>query len=173
MSPFQAIFEGGLLRPLYRFRDLLSAEFGEGEVVTLERHEERSKKSHDHFFVLVEQAFESLPEQYADRWATPDHMRKWALIKAGFRDESTFVCASKAEAPRLAAFLRQIDDYAVIVVSDAVVTRYTAKSQSLKAMGAKAFQDSKTKVLDILSGLLGTDITAGKERAAATAASAA
>lgn len=155
MTPFQAIWEQGVLRPLNRYHNLLHAELGEGEVITLERREERSKKSHDHFFVLVEEAFNNLPDAQAGRWATPDHMRRWALIKAGYHDRSEFVCASKAEAPRLAAFLRQIDDYAVIVVSDAVVTRFTAKSQKLKVMGARDFQDSKTKVLEILSDLIG------------------
>ena len=41
-------------------------------------------------------------------------------------------------------------EYAVVTVREAVVRVYTAQSQSVKAMGAKAFQDSKTKVLDAL-----------------------
>jgi len=115
----------------------------------------RSKKSHDHYFVLVDEIFDNLPEREAGRWATADHMRRWALIKAGYHHHDEFVCANKAEAPRLAAFLRQIDEYAVIVVTDAVVTRYTAKSQNYKAMGRADFQASKDAVLAILSGLIG------------------
>lgn len=50
-----------------------------------------------------------------------------------------------------------LDDYAVITVREAVVRVYTAQSQSMKAMGAKTFQDSKTKVLDALDDLLGVE----------------
>ena len=42
-----------------------------------------------------------------------------------------------------------------VIVRDATVRIYTAQSQSIKAMGARTFQDSKTKVLDILSDLIG------------------
>src|SRR3546814_9642927 len=55
------------------------------------------------------------------RFATPDHLRRWALIRAGYRDERSIVCASKAEAQRLAAFIKPMDDYAVVLVSEAVV----------------------------------------------------
>ena len=70
---------------------------------------------------------------------------------------SEFVASSKAEATRLAAFLRPIDDYAVVSVDHCVVTVWTAQSQSMKAMGKEAFQESKTKVLDYVGSLLGIE----------------
>jgi hypothetical protein len=162
MIPIQAtwrpdIGEGGAFVPLPRFHNAICAEVGAGEVVTLERREERSIASHNHYMATVDDAFDNLPERHAGRWATPDELRYWALIKAGYHNKSDFVCATKAEAPRLAAFLRQINEYAVIVVSDAVVTRYTAKSQSFKAMGRQDFSASKDAVLAILAELVGVD----------------
>lgn len=157
LGPFQAVYADGVLRPLQRFHNALAAEFGEGEVVTLERREGRSRASHNAYFAQVEEAWSNIPEHMAERWATPDHLRRWALIKAGYRDERSIACASKAEALRVAAFVRPLDEYAVVVVREAVVTVLTAKSQSLKAMGKVDFQDSKTKVLDVLADLIGAD----------------
>jgi ABC-type nickel/cobalt efflux system permease component RcnA len=51
-----------------------------------------------------------------------------------------------------------MDDFAVVTVSEAVVTVYTAKSQSMRAMGKKAFAESKEAVLRILSEMLGVEV---------------
>jgi len=126
-----------------------------GETYVLVPHEERSGVSHRHFFATVNECWQNLPEDLAEDFQTSEHLRKWALIKAGYADKQSIVCSSKAEAQRFAAFLRPVDTYSIVVVSEATVTRYTAQSQSQKAMGAKVFQDSKTKVLDILSDLVG------------------
>lgn len=128
-----------------------------GEVYPLAAHEERSSATHRHYFALINEAWQSLPEGMADRFPTADHLRKWALIKAGYRDERSVVCASKAEAQRVKAFVRPIDDYAVVVASEAVVIVYTAKSQSMKAMGKAEFQASKVAVLDTIASLI--DVT--------------
>lgn len=128
-----------------------------GQTYDLEERAERSSASHRHYFALINEAFNSLPEDVADRWSSPDHLRKWCLIKAGYRDERSIVCASKAEAQRVKAFIRPIDDYAVVVASEAVVTVYTAKSQSVKAMGRAEFQASKDAVITALSDLIGVE----------------
>lgn len=158
LGPFQAVYstdaDGPLFRPLKRFGDALAAEFGDGEVVTLERREERSRASHGHYFVSVHEAWQSLPEHMAERFPTDDHLRKWALIRCGFRDERSIACASKAEALRVAAFIRPLDEYATVIVREAVATVLTAKSQSYRAMGKEAFAASKAAVLDLLASLL-------------------
>lgn len=122
-----------------------------GQRVALVPYEgERSSPSHRHYFACVHFAWMNLREEYADRFPTAEHLRKWALIKAGYRDERTFVGSSKAEARRLAAFVKPMDDYAVVTVIEQVVTVYTAKSQAVRAMGKRMFQESKTAVLDVL-----------------------
>jgi hypothetical protein len=155
--PIPCAYIDGAFRPLQRFEKIAAAAYGEGEIVKLAPVEGRSKKSHDHFFVVVNEAWLNLPESVASRWPTDDHLRKWALIKAGYRDERSIVCASKAEAVRVKAFIRPMDEYGVVLAQGAVVTVYTAKSQSLKAMGAKVFQESKTAVLGVLADLLGVE----------------
>lgn len=146
---------GEAMVPQARFARLCDRQFVVGEHYRLVPHEDRSAASHRHFFAAVNDAWENLPEHLAERFPTSEHLRKWALIKAGFRDERTLVAASKAEAQRLAAFVRPMDDFAVVVVSEATVTVYTAKSQSVRAMGKAAFQASKDGVLSVLSEMIG------------------
>lgn len=159
MNLFQATWrpdvgENGAFVPHWRFHSQITAEIGAGEVVTLERREERSSASHNHYFAAINEAWANLRESDAQRFKSPEHLRKWALIRAGFHDERSIVCASKAEALRLAAFMSPLDEYAVVVPSEAVVTVYTAKSQSMKAMGKDSFQRSKDAVLSILAALI-------------------
>jgi len=116
----------------------------------------RSAVSHSHYFAAVNEAWRNLPEDMADDFPTSEHLRKWALVKSGFRDERSIACSSRAEALRIAAFVRPIDEFAIVVVREAVVTVYTAKSQSLRAMGKAEFQRSKDGVLDVLAKLIGT-----------------
>ena len=147
-------WDGECMIPLQRLRKRCDELFVVGERYTLIPHEDRSGRSHRHYFASVKSAWENLPEVMAERFPTPDHLRKWALIRAGYRDERSIVAASKTEALRIASFVRPIDEYAVVTVSEAVVTIYTAKSQSTKAMGKKDFQASKEKVLDVLAEII-------------------
>ena len=130
------------------------AQYRPGEVYHLVQHHERSDASHNHFFAALNKSWQNLPEDVAPEYPTSEHLRKKALIACGYANERAIVCASKAEALRLAAFIRAMDDYAVIAVSGAVVRVWTAKSQSYRAMGKAEFTDSKRKVLDYVAGLL-------------------
>lgn len=130
-----------------------------GTHVVMVPYEPRSQNSHDHFFAIVADAWANLPEDQVGRFGDSEHLRKWCLIRAGYRDERTMVCASNAEALKLAAFIRPMDDFAVVTVERAVVSVFTAKSQSMKAMGAKVFQESKDAVFGVLAGILGIDPT--------------
>ncbi len=153
--PIPCVYAGGVFTPLKRFHNIASASYGEGEIIPLVPHQERSRKSHDHYFVCVGQAFDTLPEDLAERFATEDHLRRYALIKTGFRNEAQIVCTSQAEAVRAAVVAKGLDPYCIAVPRDGVLTIYTANSQSLKAMGKERFQASKDAVLAFLAGLIG------------------
>lgn len=156
MLPVEFAWTGDAMQPLGRFRGLCDRQFVIGESYILTEIEERSSKSHAHYFACVKDGWSNLPEHLADRFPSSDHLRKWALIKAGFRDEVTFTASSKAEAVRIAAFLRPVDDTSVVRVKDGVVIRWTAKSQSMRAMGKDDFQRSKDAVLAVIDDLIGT-----------------
>ena len=146
----------GVLRPISPFwARLAEKEYVEGEVYRLVDEPERSHKSHSHFFAAVTEAWRNMPEEMLERWPTAEHLRKYALIKSGYADTQTLVCASAAEAQRVAAFVRPTDEFSIVLAVECTVTRFTAKSQSKRAMGARDFQDSKEAVLQFLSALIG------------------
>lgn len=136
---------------------LADKHFVVGESYTLVPHEDRSRETHNHFFASVHEAWLNLPERYAERFPSAEHLRKWALVRAVYRDERSIVSATPEEALALAAFIRPLDGFAVITVNDCVVTVYTAKSQSMRAMGKKVFQESKEAVFRVLSDLIGVE----------------
>lgn len=150
---------GDSMEPLPRFRKECDTEFVIGETYILATQEQRSGNSHRHFFASVQSAWANLPESVGKQFPTSEHLRKRALIETGFHDSHSLPCSSRAEALRVAAFMEPLDEYGVIVVTAATVTRYTAKSQSMKAMGKADFQKSKEAVLDYISGLVGVTLT--------------
>lgn len=155
-APIPFRWEGDNFAPMPGFAKLCDREFVVGQVYRMVEEQERSARSHAHYFACVSEAWDNLPERLAPDFPTADHLRRYALIRAGYADSRTLVASSKAEAVRLAAFVKPMDTYAVVVVTDATVTVWTAKSQSMKAMGKATFQASKDAVLTILADLIGT-----------------
>jgi hypothetical protein len=167
-APYQ--WDGSVMRPVGAYAPLVARRFAVGQVVALEAVEPRSAPSHRHYFACVREAWVNLPEALAARFRTEEHLRKYALTKAGFCDERSIVCPNKVEARRIAAFIEPMDDYAIVTVADRVVTVFTAKSQSAGAMGKARFQASKEAVLGILADMIGVEperlVDAGRRSAA-------
>lgn len=130
-------------------------EYAKGEVLRIAHVPQRSASSHNHFFASVQSAWENLPPLMAERFNSPDALRKYCLIKSGFCTSDSITCPSHADALRVAAFVRPADEFALITVLKNVVTRYTAKSQSFQAMGKAEFASSKDRVLDVLAEMIG------------------
>ena|SRR5690554_227557 len=156
-APVLFRWSGEAMEPLPRFAKACDDAFTVGEVYRMEVQEQRSIVSHNHYFATLQEIFLSLPEDADERIKTADHMRKFALIRLGYRDERSILCASKAEARRLAAFIQPMDDFAIVTVHEAMVVVWTAKSQSLKAMGKVDFQKSKEDVLGYCQSILERD----------------
>jgi hypothetical protein len=130
-----------------------------GAVYRLVEQQDRSPASHAHYFAAVTDAWQNLPEGLSAHYPTPDHLRKHALIRAGYFNSSQFIAANKTEAVKLAAWLRPIDEYAIVTVEGCIVTRLTAKSQDMRSMDKRTFQESKTAVLAIVAEMIGTTPT--------------
>ena len=146
------------MRPLPHLSRLADRVFVVGQNYQLEVIEKRSKQSHDHFFAVVDDAWASLPEAHGKRWLTPDHLRKWALIQAGFCKETTYIAHSHAEAVRVASFMHSTTEFSEVEIHGNLVALRTPKSQTTKgpeAMNKKEFQESKQGVLDVLAKLIG------------------
>jgi hypothetical protein len=102
----------------------------------------------------------------ADDFPSPEHLRKWALIKAGFCSETRVVCANNSEAMTLATKAKAMDKFSVVAIDGKAVTIWTADSQRRDAMGRQAFQEAKANALHIISNLLGCDIAELRKMAA-------
>lgn len=137
-----------------------------GEIRGWQIVEHRSDKSHRHYFAVIREAWGNLPEHIADDFKSPEHLRKWALVETGYADVTQMVLPTNADAVRAAALMTAMDGYAVIGVSERVVTIARAHSQSEKAMGRTEFQESKDAVIDRISRLIGTDATELRKAAA-------
>lgn len=157
----ECLDDGAAIVPVYpqgRNGELWRDAFAPGGRYRVQLVEERSRSSHNHYFAAIGEAWRNLPDHMLDEFPSAEHLRKKALVRAGYADERTFVCASKAEAARMAAFLRPMDEYAIVSVREATVTVWTAKSQSVRAMGKAEFQESKDAVLDTISRLIGVSV---------------
>lgn len=149
------VWDGETFKPVSgRWSLLADKYFVVGAVYNLDVREERSQRSHAHYFAAINEAWDNLPEDVARRFGTPEHLRRAALIRAGFYEDRTIACGSGDVAKTVAMELKKMDDYARVVVQDTVVIVYTARSQSMRAMGRDEFQRSKTAVLEILAEML-------------------
>lgn len=157
-APIQFRWDGEAMHPASQFwAKKADQEFVVGEVYKLVEHHDRSGASHNHYFAAVQNGFDNLPDQMRGEYPTSEHLRKKALIRTGYRDERDIVLPTKADAERVAAFMRPMDEYAIVVPVNCVVRVWTAKTQKKSAMDAKEFQKSKQAVLDFIDDLLGVE----------------
>ena len=167
-----------VMRLAPRYRRVAHEQYRDGEEYPLEVREHRSSKSHAFMFASISDAWDHLSDANKEVLKTPEHLRKWALITAGWYEE-TLVDAGEGEggrkrAMRMAVFARRFDDYAEIKVikheGSWLLRMREAKSQSRASMGKEDFEKSKRDVLDVLAGQI--DVTrkqledAGKRGAA-------
>ncbi len=169
-APIPMRYEGdGEFRAASRHAGLCDRLFVVGETYPLAVHEDRSWNSHRHYFAAIKDAWENLPEDQAERFPSPEHLRKYCLVRAGYSNSQTVVCESAAEARRFISLAKSLDEFCVVTIREKVATVFTAKSQSVKAMGAREFQDSKRKVLDECARLIGVEPSALAANAARAA----
>lgn len=147
--------DDGVMRPVNdMWAKRADARFVVGMLYRMEEVVETSDASRRHYFAVIKDAWESLPDHLASAFETPEHLRKFALIKAGYHDKRTIACESVREARRVAAFIRPMDSYAIVTTEEALVQVFTAQSQSAREMKHGVFQKSKTAVLEFIEGML-------------------
>lgn len=129
--------------------------FTVGQVYSLVEHVETSSKSLRHEFAWLHEAWKSLPEELADQFPSTEHLRKRALIDAGFFTEQVIDAGTSAAALRVAAYVRGAEEFALVIVRGPAVVIRHAKSQSRRAMDKAEFQASKSALLDTVSAMIG------------------
>jgi len=154
-APILYTWDGDAMVPLPRFKADCDRSFVVGEKYRLVVHEDRSIASHNHEFAFVAEAWAQLPEHLTEQFRTPEHLRKRALIEAGYFNQQEVDAGSHAAALRIANFIASMDEYSVVVVRGPIVVVRKPKSQSRRAMGKEEFQQSKQAVLEIVSNMIG------------------
>lgn len=131
--------------------------FTVGETYTLDEIHARSNATHAHYFAVLKQIWDSLPDHLRPQYGNPEILRKHALIRTGFHTMVQHVAKSAAEAERLASIIATYDAYQIVQVDGCVVTVYHALSQDHRHMDKKQFQASKEAVLTWCAELIGAD----------------
>jgi len=138
--------------------------FADGELYRLEAIEERSGKQHRRYFATIRESWGTINELDAGRFPTPEHLRAYALVKTGWYEEKAIPLPTRVEAMKVAAWTRNFDSFAVILVSPVdpedpegptAVKVHTAKSQSIRNMKNEDFKKSSEQVLHFIDDLLG------------------
>lgn len=147
------------MEPIARFMRLYQERYVVDDIYKLDVHEDRSPQSHNFYFARLHELWQSLPDALALQFPNETVLRRHALCMCGFRREKKWVCSSREEARKLAAWLQDDPDdenYALISVAENVVVKWTPLSQSRKGMPTKGqFEDSKRKVLEWIEDLIG------------------
>jgi hypothetical protein len=164
LPPLLYRWSGVTFVPLPRFQERIARHYKPGQVVQLEEVFDRSRASHNQFFAIVDTVWSNLPHGIAEHYPTPGMFRKWVLINCGWCVKRQFPASSKAEARRIAIFLKSKadlsdadDDFVVVDIKDRVVTEYKARSMKMARMQRAEFQKAKTDALDYMADLIGVD----------------
>lgn len=131
-------------------------EFERNQVYAMEAVEDRSPASHAHLFAVIADAWHS-SDAMIERYPSPEHLRKALLVRAGWCDSFEMVLRTPADAIMAAGHIQRKDTYAVITVNDNVVSVFSAKSMSRRAMKKADFQWVKDLILNHLTTMTGAD----------------
>jgi hypothetical protein len=154
-GPIECTWDGEAFKPVSPYWTRRAGrEYVLGEVYRMADVPERSAGAHNSFFAEVERAWESLPPLMAERFPSPKHLRSYALIKSGHCYSDSIACPNHAYAMRIAAFVRSSDEFALVTVEKAMVTRFTPKSQSYHSMGKSEFNKSAEDCRRVLAEML-------------------
>jgi len=157
-QPLPFVWTGEVFEPVNRhWARKCDERFVVGQSYTLDEIHSRSSATHGHYFAMLHDIWQSLPERLAEQFPTEEHMRKYALIRTGYHTMTQHACKSAAEAERLATVIKPYDSYQLVVVKDSIVTVYHAISQDYRSMDKKTFAESKEKVLDWCVNLIGAE----------------
>jgi len=146
-------WDGEVMRP--RSSAAADRHYTVGEVYSLSPYADRSMASHNHEFAWLHTAWMNLPETLSGLYPSSEHLRKRALIDAGYYNEQIVDAGTHAAALRVAAAFRSREEFTLVIVRGPAVVIREAQSQSKRMMGRDAFQQSKTAIMEVIANMLG------------------
>lgn len=154
-APITFRWDGEAMAPLPRHAAECDRTFVVGQAYRLAEYQDRSLATHNHEFAWLNEAWKNLPESLADLYPTAEHLRKRALIDAGFYDEVIVDAGTQAAAIRVASAFRTREEFSLVITRGPAVVLRTAKSQSRRSMNRAEFQASKIAIMDVISAMVG------------------
>ena len=119
------------------------------------------------FFSIVRLVWTNLPDALRIQYPSSEVLRKTALCRIGWAECKVLTCETHKAAQEVALLSKYLDRYAIVDVSETVVTVFTARSLSKRHCPKKTFKEISDKAEEWLSALIGTDAaTLGKQEAA-------
>ena len=156
----RARWADGTLQPVGDHSSRVLQALQPGELITATISRQRSDRSHRHQFAWLAEAWRNLPETEQDApWAaSPETLRKHALIATGYAHSAAIDAGSAAAAQRMVPYLTNLataaHGYALVQCRGSSIVVWTPESQSVRAMGAQRFQESKDAILAHIAALL-------------------
>lgn len=109
------------------------------------------------FFAALRDAHANLRPEHLERWPNAEILRKHGLIAIGHCDAVTVACGSKTSAPQIANTFRLLNQYCIASVRGDVVTVFTARSMSRRALPKKDFLEVSRRLFNWLYVETGID----------------
>ena len=137
----------------------------------------RSPADHRRFFALMRATFHHWPEAHEFQPSDETHLRKWLLIKAGFKDVTLIPVEFAEDQPAMLklvsltveAAITAADGYAFIRPHGCSIAVFKAKSIKWDTLDQRGFHDVRTKVEEVIeaeTGLKPDEILQATEDAA-------
>ena len=155
-EPLAFRFDGEDMVPLSRA--MARARFETGRVYVLEASDQRSWQAEKHYQACLQKGWGTLPEHWREKFANPEQMREYVLIREGFSNCRLIALTCPEQASAVAAHAQAIAPMALVVISDDVVAVHTAKSQDRATMGAEEWVRSKRLVLEWVAAAIGVTV---------------
>lgn len=145
---------------------VLKENLQEGDIVAMTEDAGRSMKQHRWLFACIRKAYDTLPERQISRFPSEEHLRKYALIKAGWCDVHQQAFSSPVNAELAAKAFKvganlttEGKNFTLAIANGNIVTYAVPRSISFKACKGQAWETVCQGVVDYLCELVGCDVT--------------
>lgn len=123
----------------------------------------RSQADHRRFFGLIKATFHHWPEAHDFQPDNEEHLRKWLLCKANFRDVTTIPCEFAEDQPALLRLVtiaaegavKAAGGYAFLRPHGGGIAVFSAKSIKWDTLDQKGFNDIRSAVEAVIESETG------------------
>ena len=108
---------------------------------------------HRGYFASIREAWKNLAEEYDGQFRSPEALRGFALVEAGFCTMEDHILESADEAKKMARTIRRYSPYVIVKRRENVLRIFETESQSVAAMKREKFEASCKAVLEIVASM--------------------